>query len=70
VTKLSLTEARAKLADLVSEAQYGGKVTIITRHGKAAAAIVPTGLVPDQREDVKKPAVPAVKDTTPRKSKA
>ena len=52
--RFPLTEARAKLTDIVSAAQYGGKVTIITRHGKDAAAVVPIVFFQVRNRDAKK----------------
>jgi prevent-host-death family protein len=56
--RLPLTEARTKLADIVSDAQYGGKVTIITRHGKDAAAVVPLTLFRADAPEPKKAPMP------------
>jgi prevent-host-death family protein len=67
---LTLTDARAKLADIVSDAQYGGKVTIITRHGKAAAAVVPIALIPPETTESKKSSAPAVSASSNRKTRA
>lgn len=39
--EIGLREGRAKFGDLVNEAQYRGKTTIITRHGRPAAMITP-----------------------------
>jgi len=39
--KMSLAEAKAHISELVDQAEYRGKRTIILRHGKPAAAIVP-----------------------------
>jgi prevent-host-death family protein len=39
--KLSTGDAREKFAEIVSEAAHGAKRTIITRHGKEVAAVVP-----------------------------
>jgi len=40
----SMREARARFAELLDEAEHGN-VTLITRHGHAAAAIVPVALL-------------------------
>jgi prevent-host-death family protein len=40
----SMREARARFADLLDDAERGN-VTLITRHGRAAAAIVPVALL-------------------------
>jgi prevent-host-death family protein len=37
---VSATEARSKLSDLISRAQYSEERTILTRHGKPVAALV------------------------------
>jgi prevent-host-death family protein len=39
--RTSLAEAKAHLSALVSEAQHRGRRTLILRHGKPSAAIVP-----------------------------
>ncbi|AUX27461.1 uncharacterized protein SOCEGT47_080520 [Sorangium cellulosum] len=39
--KMSLAEAKAHLSALVDDAQHHKKRTLILRHGKPAAAIVP-----------------------------
>jgi prevent-host-death family protein len=41
---VSMREARARFAELLDDAE-GGNVTLITRHGHAAAAIVPVALL-------------------------
>lgn len=38
---MGLREARAQFGDLVNQAQYARKSTIVTRHGRPAAMIVP-----------------------------
>jgi prevent-host-death family protein len=50
--KLSLAEAKAHISELVDQAEHKGKRTIILRHGKPAAAIVPV--------DVATPRTPPV----------
>jgi prevent-host-death family protein len=42
----SLVHAKAHLSELVDAAEHRGVTTIIKRHGKASAAIVPIDLVP------------------------
>jgi prevent-host-death family protein len=39
--KLSAGDARERFAEIVNEAAYADKRTVITRHGKEVAAIVP-----------------------------
>lgn len=39
--KMSLAEAKARISELVDQAEHHGKRVIILRHGKPAAAIVP-----------------------------
>jgi len=38
---MSLAEAKAHISELVDQAEHRGKRTLILRHGKPAAAIVP-----------------------------
>ena len=40
MTSVAMTEARDDLAELVNRATYGGERVIITRRGKALAAII------------------------------
>ena len=46
--KISVTEAKAQLTDLVRRAEAGDEV-ILTRHGQAAVRLVPIRSVPDAR---------------------
>jgi len=39
--RVTLTQTRRYLGELVNLAGYGGQITAITRHGKPAVAIVP-----------------------------
>jgi prevent-host-death family protein len=39
--KLSAGDARERFAEIVNEAAYADKRTVITRHGKEVAAVVP-----------------------------
>ena len=39
--EMPVTDVRDRLADVVNEAAYGGRVTYLTRHGRRLAAIVP-----------------------------
>lgn len=39
--EIGLREARAKIGELVNQAEYHGTTTYITRHGRRVAAIVP-----------------------------
>lgn len=41
VQKLPLAKAKAHISELVDQAEHRGRRTIILRHGKPAAAIVP-----------------------------
>lgn len=43
--KTSLADAKAHLSALVDEAEHHGRRTLILRHGKPAAAIVPAHAV-------------------------
>jgi prevent-host-death family protein len=46
--KVSVTEAKGQLTDLVRRAEAGDEV-ILTRHGHAAVRLVPIKAVPDPR---------------------
>lgn len=46
--EINLRDARSKIGYLVERAEHAGEVTIITRHGHPAAAIVPISLVPQE----------------------
>lgn len=39
--EIPVTQARADLADLVNRVAYSGERVVLTRHGKAMAALVP-----------------------------
>lgn len=41
--EISVTQARAELADLVSRVGYSGERILLTRHGRPLAALVPVG---------------------------
>ncbi len=45
---MPVEQARKVLGDLVAKAQLAGRITIITRYGQDAAAIVPMSLVPQE----------------------
>ncbi|MFO0745218.1 MAG: type II toxin-antitoxin system Phd/YefM family antitoxin [Myxococcota bacterium] len=47
--KTSLAEAKAHLSTLVDDAQHHHKRTLILRHGKPAAAIVPVEVAAEGR---------------------
>jgi prevent-host-death family protein len=51
---MSLAQAKAHISELVDQAEHHGKRTLILRHGKPAAAIVPV--------DVATPKPPSVRD--------
>lgn len=46
--KLSTAEVREKLAQVVNEAAFGNKTTIIERYGRGVAAIVPISFVAEK----------------------
>jgi prevent-host-death family protein len=50
--EINLREVRARIGYLVDRAEHASEITIITRHGRPAAAIVPISLIP------KEPAMP------------
>jgi prevent-host-death family protein len=43
-----LADARDQLGDLVTRAAFTDQVTVITRNRKAAAALVPLSMLPDE----------------------
>ncbi len=53
-SRLTISEARKDLAELVNRARYAEKVTFLTKHGKDVAAIVP-------------PSHPSLRDAPPPK---
>lgn len=46
--EINLREVRARIGYLVERAEHAGEITIITRHGHQAAAIVPIHLIPQE----------------------
>lgn len=46
---MSLAEAKARISELVDQAEHHGKRVIILRHGKPAAAIVPVDVALPKR---------------------
>ena len=48
--KMSLAEAKARISELVDQAEHHGKRVIILRHGKPAAAIVPVSVALPERK--------------------
>ena len=53
--KMSLAEAKAHISELVDQAEHRGKRTIILRHGKPAAAIVPVDIAMPKAPPVRAP---------------
>jgi prevent-host-death family protein len=47
--KMSLAEAKARISELVDQAEHHGKRVVILRHGKPAAAIVPVDVALPKR---------------------
>jgi prevent-host-death family protein len=47
--KTSLADAKARLSALVDEAEHRGRKTLILRHGRPSAAIVPADAVLPKR---------------------
>jgi prevent-host-death family protein len=60
VEEIPVTRARAELSELVNRVAYGGERIVLTRHGKAVAAIVSAAdlnqLSPDQLSPGHEPA--------------
>jgi prevent-host-death family protein len=47
---MSLARAKAQISDLVDQAEHHGKRTLILRHGKPAAALVPVDVAVPPRK--------------------
>lgn len=45
MVEISVTEARDELGELVNRARYSDERIVLTRHGKAVAALVPVDLL-------------------------
>jgi len=60
MTTISVAEAKAHLSDLVARAE-DGEETVITRHGKPVARLVPMHRAPEQL-----PALKAFRATLPK----
>ncbi|MGI8679545.1 MAG: type II toxin-antitoxin system Phd/YefM family antitoxin [Jatrophihabitans sp.] len=45
MTEVGVTEARDQLGDLVSRAAYSDERIVLTRHGRAVAALVPIAVL-------------------------
>jgi prevent-host-death family protein len=41
MARLNVSEARSGFSDIVNSAAYGGKRTVISRHGTEVAAVIP-----------------------------
>lgn len=52
-SRLTISAARKDFADVVNRAYYGQEVTIVTKHGKDLAAVVPIGTL--SKEDTPPP---------------
>jgi prevent-host-death family protein len=52
---MSLAEAKAHISELVDQAEHRGKGTLILRHGKPAAAIVPIDVATPRLPPTRKP---------------
>jgi prevent-host-death family protein len=51
---MALAEAKARISELVDQAEHHGKRTLILRHGKPAAALVPIELAAPPRRPAKR----------------
>lgn len=47
MAEISVTEARDQLGELVNRATYGEERIVLTRHGRAVAALVPLAVLRD-----------------------
>ena len=52
--RIPLTEARKRFAEIVGGAQYGKETTVLTRHGKDIAAVVPMSVLPPPTDPSKR----------------
>jgi prevent-host-death family protein len=59
--KTSLTDAKARLSALVDDAEYRGRKTLILRHGKPSAAIVPVDVLKPARRAARRLSAPDIK---------
>ncbi len=50
MTAVGVTEARDQLGELVNRAAYGDERIILTRHGRAVAALVPISMLRELEE--------------------
>ena len=57
---MSLAAAKARISELVDQAEHHGKRIIILRHGKPAAAIVPVDVAMPAVKRPKKVSLPEV----------
>ena len=55
VKKVSLAQAKAHFSELVDRAQHTGKRTLILRHGKPAAVIVPVDVAIPESPRARRP---------------
>lgn len=65
--RISVTEAKGQLTELVRRAQAGDEV-VLTRHGQAAVRLVPVRAVPDAKG--RRKLLEAVRDAGAAKAKA
>jgi prevent-host-death family protein len=56
--KMSLAQAKAHISELVDQAEHRGQRTLILRHGKPAAAIVPVDVATPKPPPVTPPMDP------------
>jgi prevent-host-death family protein len=54
VKRMSLAAAKAHISELVDQAEHHGRRTLILRHGKPAAAIVPVDVATPKRSPAKR----------------
>jgi len=65
IESISLTEARAKLGELVNQVRYRGGGIMLTKNGEDVAAIVPASLLEDmlQEREKAKASLRAIQET-------
>lgn len=52
--RVPVNQARRRFADILGRAQYAGEITLITKHDKEIAAVVPTDLLSGADQSVPK----------------
>ncbi|MQA86721.1 MAG: type II toxin-antitoxin system prevent-host-death family antitoxin [Streptosporangiales bacterium] len=56
--EIGVEQARAKLGELVSRAEYRGEITYLTRYGRRVAAVVPARIAEEHETSAGRPEYP------------